>query len=216
MSDLNSKNTLQQKLKDVLYLLKDISNSIKSFKEQNNEFEIREQLKGISNTISTFENKKLSVPAELRNLRASLISKLSGIEETNKLVLEYQNEIRILFNIRDTQKPKEITKSIGYKFRSKKNYPTISLSELVSVGLIEPNTKIVHRGRITNYSGIIMKNGTILCNIRGANKFFDTPSGAAEALSGGSKNGWDWWFVEQGGKDLPLSKFRDNYINNNK
>lgn len=215
MSDLNE-NTLQQKLKDLLHLLKDVSGSVKSFKEQNKEFVIKEQLKGISNTISTFENKNLSVPAELRNLRTSLISKLSDIEETNKLFLEFQNEIRTLFNIRETEKPKEKVKTSGIRFRSKKNYPTISLSELVSVSLIEPNTKIVHRGRITNYSGIIMKNGTILCNIRGANKFFDTPSAAAEALSGGSKNGWDWWFIIKDGKDIPLSKFRDEYIKNYK
>lgn len=215
MSDYTKIN-LSLKLKESISLIKDIDGIIKSFKSENKEFEIREQLRGITKTISAFEQKNLTVPSELRNLKASLFNSLSEIEEADKIISEFYNALKSLLNIKETQKPETKPSTTKQKSMYPKTFSNVKLSDVVSSGLLPPNTKIIHRGRDTNFIGTITQDGRILCLVHGANKFFDTPSGAAEALAGGSKNGWDWWFIQQGNKLIPLAKIRDQYLNNNK
>ena len=205
---------LSQKINDILSSIKEISSYIKNHNTSNKESELKEQLIGIQKTISSFEQKHLSIPSGLRDLKSSLINELSEIEELNKIINDFQNELKSILNIKlDTKKGHNNSKVDKTESKGR-TYLNIKLSDIVSAGFIMPNSKIIHKGRDVNSVGTISQNGRIYCNIRGSNKSFETLSGAAEAIEGGSRNGWEWWFIQNGEKLVPLSKIRDLYLNN--
>lgn len=211
----NSAYSLNIKIRDFIVSIKEIYQLIESYKNSNSESELREHLRGITKAISTFEQRKVSVPSEFRELKTSLINKLSEIDEINKILLELNNEIKSLLNIIELLLARGKSDSNKGE-KNPKIFSNIKLTELISAGLLSPNTRIVHSSKTSNFVGTITKDGRILCLINGTNKFFDSPSGAAQALSGGSKNGWDWWYIQQDNKLVPLAKIREKFLNNYK
>lgn len=211
MTVLN-KEELKNKISNTFKMLNEVLDSIKHLDDVENESEIREQLKGVAKTVSDLESKRITVPNELRNLKASLVNKLSESEEINKIVRDFYIELKNIVGFNPEPKTPTISKNTTQRKRNT-TLTSIQLKDLIDDGILKPNIKIVHRGRYATYYATVTTGGQVLVNINGSNKFFDSPSGAAENITGGNINGWDWWSVISDGRETRLAKYREKYFN---
>ena len=209
---IQSRDDLNKKISEILNSLKTILSEIKHFNQPANYGSLKEQLKGISKTISDFEARKVPVPDQLRNLKASLFNQISEYDEIEKIIQNFYIELNTLLGLKIQSEPKGSRNKQSGRVR-KTPLTSIQLKDLIDEGILSPNTKIVRRGRNETFYGTITQYGKILVSVNGSNKIFDTPSGAAEKLTGRSINGWDWWSVLKDGREIKLSVFREKYNN---
>ena len=83
----------------------------------------------------------------------------------------------------------------------------VSLSDLVTAGLLRPGQELFFRGgtriaRVTSAGGVTFEG-----------RNFTSPSTAARAASGTSTNGWLAWHVNDGGRRATLAALRDRFLN---
>lgn len=207
-------------LKDKLINLIEVTNELNPLLKDLNivaKFsEVKEQIGSVTKTISELERKHIPVPPDLRRLKADLVVEFSELEDINKLIAEFvfafsklnnNNEIVIL---KTPEKP--ITQKVNKGPRTR-NTPltSIQLKDLIEDKILLPNTKLIHKGRYDTFTAFINSSGQIVVQMNGVNKYFDSPSSAAESLTGGSINGWDWWFVQKDGRVIKLNVFREKY-----
>lgn len=206
-----SREELVNKISESLSSINELIAEIKNYKQPDIYLSLREQLKGVSNTITDFEKRKIPVPDQLRQLKATLFNQISEYDETEKAIQHFYLTLQNIISPYQKPEPKGSKSSSG---RSRKTPLTsIQLKDLIDEGILFPNTKIIRRGRNETFYGIITQKGQIVVSINGSSKIFDTPSGAAEKLTGRSINGWDWWSVVKDNKEIRLSVFREKYKN---
>lgn len=207
-----SKQELKEKSKELISLIKKVSDLIKQFDIDLEELSHKKQLKGISRTISNFERRGIPVPTELRDLKTSLVNKLSESEDINNIKVEIYSEIEKCFpDIPKNHKRRIIRIDPANQNRTKSS---IKLIDLINAGLIEPNTKIFHKSKRFSYDGTIMKNGQVSVFINSENQIFDSLSAAAISLKNRSINGWAFWKITRNGKDIKLNEIRNEYSEN--
>jgi predicted small metal-binding protein len=98
-------------------------------------------------------------------------------------------------------------------FLIKKHFFKISLKDLIDSKIVKANQEIYGEHKGKTYQGKILENGQVQVDI--LSKTFDSLSGAAMAIKGGSVDGWRWWNVKQtDGTKTSLSSLREKYEQN--
>lgn len=208
----HNKEELKDKSRQLISLFEEISALLKQIEIDPEEAQHKKQLRGISRMISSFERRGVQVPAELRNLKASLVNKLTESEDISIIINEIYSEINKNFPGITKNHIKKAKRS--YSGNANRSQSSIKLIELIDAGLIEPNTKIFHKSRKYSFDGIILKNGQISINIKGEDKLFDSLSMAAVAYKNRPINGWYFWKVTKNGRDIKLRELRQEYFDN--
>jgi len=86
------------------------------------------------------------------------------------------------------------------RLNSRRSSQQIALSDLVLRGRLPVGAVLFHPGRRhkeRTVDAIVERDG-----LRVGGKLFSSPSAAAEAIAGGSANGWTYWRVKSSGKTL--------------
>lgn len=68
----------------------------------------------------------------------------------------------------------------------------VKLADLLDAGLLLPATTLIDAQEGSDSAALVAEDGRILFN----GEMYDTPSGAAKALTESSVNGWEYWSAD--------------------
>lgn len=86
----------------------------------------------------------------------------------------------------------------------------ITLKMLIDKSIIQPGIKIYSISD-RSISAEVNTKGDIILNIKGSEREFISPSGAARAVENRSLNGWFYWLILIDKDFVPLNTLRDRY-----
>jgi hypothetical protein len=174
---------------------------------------LERQLLAVNKSIQTLKDQTIPVPDELSNLKLNLINthsekkKLVDLKQSVKQRLEIMlNKIEPQVHTRSRTVPK---RKSARQYPEKKKTFSVGLRDLIENGILSVGTKLFHQDRREIFRGTIKQYGKIEIDINGDSQVVDSLSTAVKALTGQSRNGWDWWYTKlENGQAVPLSYFR--------
>ena len=97
----------------------------------------------------------------------------------------------------------------GAKQSGVKPHYDVKISDLVASGLLVPNETVTRTYKGTAFTATVTADGTMRTE---DGVEYWSPSGASDAISGQSTNGWRWWRVERDGREVELSVLRAAHL----
>jgi len=95
----------------------------------------------------------------------------------------------------------------GFGQSTPKSSPRVTLADLISAGLLDSGTTIYARSAFDSKPATLLPDGRL--DVDG--ETYDSPSGAAKAVTGKSTNGWWFWRLEPGSR-RSLSDLLQKYV----
>ena len=92
--------------------------------------------------------------------------------------------------------------------RTSTRFKGITLADILEAGLVEVGTPLVSTNGVWPATASVGPGGVVIYNEQN----FESPSGAAKAVTGGAANGWAFWAVDDGKKLLSLGVLRARYM----
>lgn len=161
---LENKNEFKQKVDLFVNLFNELTNYINDFTNRIDYVSIQEQLKSINKNISSLENKKVTVPVELRELKNRLLMELSDFEDFEELISKFQSTITS-FKFNDKKKS-SLTSVVPTIKKKSSNTPeqliqVVDIANLVWKSKLDYNTAFKHLARRNNIlPGTVRSNCT--------------------------------------------------------
>jgi hypothetical protein len=202
-------------LKEVLQLIEEYLNK---YSDENLLAEKVSQLNNIEKTIRNLQKGNTAIPADLRELKLSLVNETDNWQEAkNKKpeIIELLNDFISKHSDTAIKQPvNQHEKRIIKKPRVKKFNEQVQVSDLLVSGILNEGIELFRTYKGNNFTAIIKADGTIETQVNGKMEQFATPSAAAVAVSNKSQNGWVWWFTSFEGTVRDLNFYRQKYLQN--
>lgn len=200
-------------LKEVLQLIEEY---LDKYSDENLLAEKITQLNNIEKTIRNLQKGNTAIPAELRELKLTLVNETDNWQEAkNKkpeiidLLIDFITKYSdTLINQPGNQHEKRIIK----KPRIKKFSEQVQVSDLLKSNILNEGIELSRTYKGNYFSAIIKADGIIETKVNGKIEQFATPSAAAVAVSNKSQNGWKWWFTSFEGTIRDLNYYRQKYL----
>ncbi len=93
--------------------------------------------------------------------------------------------------------------------QSRQAFYGVDLSDLISSNLLTPGESLIGERSTVRYRAVVLTDGRI--RIEDGTEF-DSLSGAADALTGLSNNGWEFWRIDRDGDHRPLVAIREELL----
>lgn len=123
------------------------------------------------------------------------------------LILPLRRVLRLLGYDPATSDDTPTEKKAAKSGRAKQRYYGVKLSEIVTAGLLEPDTELVSTNNASPGSAVVTAAGEVVVN----GVSYASPSTAAAVVRGGASNGWEFWAVETPTGRVTLAVLRDRY-----
>jgi hypothetical protein len=215
-------NELKQKIEQLKALLQEIQEGLQPYLDEQKRTEKHSQLKSVERSIVELQKLNTPVPDELRELKFKLVHEFDQFKEYRTIQRDLSNlldpfvaKTTRMTTPKIVNKPTESkaaeVKPAGSQRESKKSYH-VKLADLLKSGLILPGTEIQSKYNNRWYKAVIQADGTILMNLNGEPKTFNSPSGAAVAASGKSQDGWIFWNLTGSHHAETLDYYRKKYL----
>lgn len=177
------------------------------------------QLNYIEKTIRNLQKDNTAIPAELRELKLSLVNEADNWQEANKRKPEIIGLLQNFITKHTDNKINKVTnkqeKRIIIKPRVTKFSEQVEISDLLEAGILKNGVELYRTYKGQNFTAIIKDSGSIETQVNGKLEQFSTPSAAAVAVSNKSQNGWIWWFTSFEGTKRELDYYRKKYLEQN-
>lgn len=202
---------LKEHIADIKVQLAEIQSQLRPLLNKTAKQEVQSQLNAIVKSSDKLTKTEVNIPTELRELKFKLIKELDKYKEAEELQKELLEILSLYFFVKQQSKP---TKPIIEKQVKKIKTSTtqFELINLINIGSIAPNTKIVKQYKGHLHTAIITKEGKIKTNFNNQVKLHNSPSSAAVYLTQKSQNGWTWWHLVGDSKDKTLDYYRQQYL----
>lgn len=106
----------------------------------------------------------------------------------------------------DQEDSDELGGSAGAKPANR--FKGVALDGLLKAGLVHVGTPLVSTNSVWPAVASVGRGGVVVYN----DQVFESPSGAAKAVTGGAANGWAFWAVDDGTRPVTLGVLRARYI----
>ena len=202
-------------LNDLETLEKLLDKLTNSFSKGSDSAELNEkskQLTEVEKTISNLERANITIPEELRKLKLSLYQVVHQYNDFIKLKANYENLLKDNYHKISSRNisPQPSIKSKGGNGKSRtRKFINITQKDLLDENIIPAGLKIYKNYKGTYYSAKILNNGAIELVQNGKTYRFTSLSTAAEHITKGSINGWDWWLTDFEKTERPMSYYRN-------
>ena len=174
------------------------------------------QLNNIERTIRNLQKDNTAIPAELRELKLSLVNETDHWQEAKKRKSELIDLLQNFITKQADNKLNKVTnkqeKRIIIKPRVKKFSEQVEISDLLEAGILKNGVELYRTYKGHNFTAIIRDSGSIETQVNGKLEQFSTPSAAAVAVSNKSQNGWIWWYTSFEGTKRELDYYRKKYL----
>ena len=169
----------------------------------------REQLKAVCSSIRQLEKKGVPVPDDLRRIKADLTAALGTVDQAEEVSTFLGKRLLDVLDLLGVSVAAD-----GGRRRGRGKGKRVSLADLLEAGVLRDGMRVVHRAKRSGHvhHGYVRSPGVIEMTVAGTKQRFDTPSGAGEAVTGRSTDGWMYWAIEgDDGNDVPLKFCRDRF-----
>lgn len=212
-------NNLNQHITQLKVVLQEIEEYLDKYTDEDLLAEKVSQLNNIEKTIRNLQKDNTAIPAELRELKLSLVNETDHWQEAKKRKPEIIGLLHNFITKHADNKINKVTikqeKRIIIKPRVKKFTEQVEISDLLEAGILKNGVELYRTYKGHNFTAIIKDSGSIETQINGKLEQFSTPSAAAVAVSNKSQNGWIWWYTSFEGTKRELDYYRKKYLSGN-
>lgn len=202
-------------LNDLETLEKLLEKLTNAFNRDFNSVELNEknkQLAEIEKAMANLEKANIPIPEEFRKLKLSLYQEVNQYNDFFRLKENYEkllkdNYNKISYKIISPKPQKPPTFPSGGK-RTRK-FIKITQKDLLDENIIPAGLMIYKTFRGKYYTAIIRGDGIIEVVLNNKTHEFRSLSTAAEYITKGSINGWDWWLTDFEKAERPMSYYRN-------
>lgn len=191
--------------------LLNLTEQLRVFLDKKRKEDLYAQLLSVEKNINNLTKAGIEVPNELRELKLRLMSESDQLKEAATARKELEE---LLLQYVQPQKPYKKTpkKEVPKRKVIRTSSTRVKLIDLIKAQVLSPNTGLYRKYKNGIYRAVITTEGQIQLMIKGHTQYFDTPSGAAKAVTKKPTDGWTWWLVENESKFL--DEYRKKYFEN--